>query len=90
MAGENKFNDRNAGGLVAPGSAGFAITPGAGKLDVITRAIYVGVSGDLTVRLMDDADDSTPITFVAVPQGTLLPIRAKYVTAGPASLIGLV
>lgn len=89
MAGTDKSPDKNSPGVANPARSCFTITPGAGKLDVIPRALYVGVAGDITVRLVDDADDSTPVVFVAVPQGTILPIRPKYVTAGPASLIGI-
>ena len=89
MAGEDFDADRKSPSVSAPATRAFAITPGATKLDTITRAIYFGAAGDLSVRLKDDADDSTVVTFVGVPAGTILPIRAKYVTVGPASLVGL-
>ena len=40
------------------------------------RAVYVGTAGDLAVRL---AGDDTPITFTAVPGGSLLPLEVVQV-----------
>lgn len=76
--------------LVSSATKGYAITPND-DTDVaqVTRAIYVGTGGDLTVIL---ADDSNPVTFKNVPGGTMLPIRVDRVraTATTASnLLGL-
>lgn len=56
-----------------PASRAFAIT----KSDTVdcsevTRAVYVGGAGDLTVVM---AGGGAAVTFVGVPAGTLLPIR---------------
>ncbi|MBP9155996.1 MAG: hypothetical protein KBF48_13740 [Xanthomonadales bacterium] len=45
------------------------------KLTAVTRALYVGVAGNVAVLM---ADGSTA-TFVGVPAGTLLPIRIQRV-----------
>ena len=70
------FSDRNPG-LTSPASKAAAITPhDTNELAATTRGLYVGTGGDLVVVL---AGDSVAVTFVAVPSGSLLPIRAKIV-----------
>lgn len=73
-----------------PGVSAFAITPHAtDEVNPIPRALYVGVAGNLTVRLMNDSAD---VLFVGVPAGTVLPIRPQYVRASgttAGSLVGL-
>lgn len=52
------------------------------------RALYVGGTGDVAVRM---ADGTTP-TFVGVPAGTLLPIQCdKVLSTGTTatSMVGL-
>lgn len=46
----------------------------------ITRSVYVGGTGDLTVIFQDDAT-GTPVTFKAVPVGTVLNIAVGTVKA---------
>jgi hypothetical protein len=85
MSAQDRFGD-NPTGLDAPSMDGFAITPADGSdLTVITRAIYVGGGGDLTVVMRSGAK----LTFSAVPQGTILPVRASRVmaTATTATLL---
>jgi hypothetical protein len=43
-------------------------------LDNISRGIYVGTGGDMTV-LMRDGED--PVEFTNIPDGTVLPIRIQ-------------
>lgn len=65
-------------GLDAPSMDAFAITPtDSTDLSRITRAIYVGGGGDLNVTLRS----GNTVKFTAVPQGTVLPVRAKQVQA---------
>lgn len=54
-----------------------------------SRAIYVGTGGDLVVQL---DDDSLPVKFFNVADGSFLPLRVnKFVSAGTtaANLLAL-
>jgi len=52
-----------------------AITPSDSTTLVGVRGIYVGVTGNVAVTMIDDST----ATFVAVPAGTILPIKALKV-----------
>ena len=81
--------EHHAAGLDAPAAHGFAITPNdAAELAEITRAIYVGAPGHLSLVLLSGA----VVTLSNLAGGTVLPVRARQVratgtTAG--SLVGL-
>ena len=54
-----------------------AVIPHASDpLTAISKALYVGVGGNVVVRLVDDEAD---VQFVNVPAGMILPIRASHV-----------
>ena len=58
----------------APNAA--AISPSdEADLNNVTRAIYVGTQGDLTVTMKGGGS----VTFTAVPAGTILPIEVTKV-----------
>lgn len=71
-----------------PAFGAFAITPDdAAALPRLTRSLYVGGGGDLTVEM----ERGEVVTFVSVPAGTLLPLQLRKVTTATTatSLIGL-
>jgi hypothetical protein len=78
------------GGLSAPATRSFTITPHAtDELARVTRAIFVGSAGNLTVRFAGDAADRTLTGLLA---GAVYPFRLSAVrvagtTAG--ALVGL-
>ena len=83
------WNDLTGPGHGQPASKGFAITPSdTENLRYITRAIYVGGSGNIAFRT--DAGDI--LAFAGAVVGTVLPIRANkvYSTGTTATnLVGL-
>ncbi len=74
----------------SPATDAFVITPHVtDELSAITKAIYVGTAGDVTLRPMQAVVD---VQFKNVPAGTILDIRVRAVrvagtTAG--NLVGL-
>jgi hypothetical protein len=67
----------------SPARNAVAVTPGASALSYVTRALYIGGAGDVTVTMKGGGS----VTFSAVPVGTILPICATHVTAATATLI---
>lgn len=84
MARYDAFQQYNASAF-----GGVAITKSdATVLSPFLRALYVGGTGDVAVRMMDG---TTP-TFSAVPAGTLLPIQVdKVLSTGTTAtlMVGL-
>lgn len=73
--------------LTAPARDAATVVPDdALDLTVLPRALYVGVTGDLSVRL---AGGQT-VLFSGVSGGTLLPIRAAAVNATGTTASGIV
>ena len=54
----------------------------------VSRAIYVGTGGNLSVQL---ADNTSEVTFTNVQDGTVLPIRVAIVrsTSTATDLVGI-
>jgi hypothetical protein len=73
--------------LDSPASSAVAITP-SDTVDLanVTRAIYVGTGGDLTVIMRGGQS----VTFTAVPQGVMLSVRASRVLATGTTATNLV
>lgn len=86
----NDVYSRTANSLIAPAGNSFAITPDDNAaLPMISKAIYIGTGGDLTLQLVHDDSDRT---FKNIPGGTILDLRVSHVrTAGTSAsdIIGL-
>lgn len=62
-----------------PAAQAFAIVPSdSADLPAVTKAIYVGASGDVTLRPLRGSAD---VTYRNVPEGAYLTIRASHVRA---------
>ncbi len=85
----DRFSDHTIG-LDSPAIHGFAITPNDGAdLPEVTRAIYVGGSGALSLVLSSGAE----VVVSGVPGGTMLPIRVRRLKATSTTatlIVGLV
>lgn len=67
-----------------------AVTPSNTiALPDVTRYLYVGVTGDVTVIMAEDATQ-TPILFKAVPAGTFMPIAVTQVMSTGTTATNLV
>jgi hypothetical protein len=53
------------------------VTP-SDSVEVKCRGIYVGGTGNISVVGMED---NAPVTFTAVPVGTVLPVAARLIRA---------
>ena len=63
----------------SPATNSISVTPSdSAELSFLTRALYVGVSGNVSVKLRDDTN---AVVFVGVAEGTILPLQVKQVTA---------
>jgi hypothetical protein len=63
----------------SPARGAAAVTPhDTNDLTTYAKALYVGGAGDVKVIPVENADAS-PITFVDVPAGTILPVSVRRV-----------
>lgn len=73
-----------------PATDAFAITPSdVAEFTYVTRAIYVGGTGNITVIMQD----GTQVLFAAVPTGYVLPVKVRQVLATgttATNLVGLI
>lgn len=75
-------------GFSSPAKRAFAIAlSDTEKLPYVTRAIYVGKTGDIKLCLIDDED---PVLFAGVKVGTVLALRASRVFATGTTATDLV
>lgn len=75
----------NYGASSSEAPAGFAqviTVPGTTVLEAISRSVYVGGAGDLTVVM---AGSGATVTIPGVVAGSVLPIRVSNVLASVAS-----
>lgn len=64
-------------GVITPASSAEEVVAANTDLGTVTRSVYVGVTGDLEVMMLDDQ----VVTFRFVPAGSVLPIRVKQIRA---------
>ena len=78
----------HARSLTSPPEDAAAITPGdAGSgLSHVTRALYVGVAGDLALLMQGGAT----VVLRGVPSGSFLPLRVRQVLASGTTADGIV
>ncbi|GMN01971.1 hypothetical protein [Erythrobacter sp. MTPC3] len=74
---EDKFP--NADSVTSPARSAFSITPDdIEDFNSTTKAIYVGSTGTVVAKLVDDDED---VVFSEVPAGMILDIRAVAIRA---------
>lgn len=89
---ENPMTGSDATDASRPGTRCFAITPNdSADLNVGTRWLYVGSSGDLKVSLVDDPSSHAGVVLKDMPAGMhRMAVRRVYVVAGGAAdLVGV-
>lgn len=63
--------------ITSPGAYAYTVTPNDSTiLSPPARGVYVGTTGNLAVVLQADEEGASPVTFINVQGGTLLPIKA--------------
>ena len=71
---------------ISPARSASTVTPSDGTdLPHVSRAIYVGQTGDVSV-VMADGDQ---VIFEAVPAGAMLPIRVSGINATGTTAAGI-
>lgn len=69
-----------------PARQAFAIVPGQ-PIATLPAVIYVGGAGDITLRPVDSSED---VTYVGVPAGSYLTVRASAVRAAGTTATNLI
>ncbi len=78
-----KPEDYSTSGLVEPAADAIAVTPADTDLAHRTRGIYIGIAGDLVVKM---ANGGNTVVFNNVVAGSLLPLRVTQVKAATTAL----
>lgn len=73
-----RFNGQLGPDTSLQAGAALAVTPSNTEFTYSANALYVGGAGDVVVVMRDDLD-TNPVTFAAVPAGTILPIYVRKV-----------
>jgi hypothetical protein len=77
----------HAPGLSSPATNGEAVTPSdSASFTKASRALYVGGAGTVVAVMKD----GTTLTFVGVPAGAILPIRATRVNSTSTTATNIV
>lgn len=80
--------DYNTKSLDSPASKAFAITPTDGvEITYVTRGLFTGSGGSITLIL---EDDTSAVTLINVPSGIVLPLRVKQVNSTSTTATGLI
>lgn len=78
MPAIDRYPSQNLG-LASPSVNASVVTPDdATELAYVTRGLYVGGAGALSVIMRDETE---AVTFAGLPAGSVLPIRVKLVRA---------
>lgn len=73
--------------VISPLTSAASVTPhNTNELAYVTRALYVGGAGDVSVTMQDSGD----VVFEGVPAGTTLPVRVKVVKATGTDATGII
>ena len=78
--------DSHSPSLTAPATDGASVIPGPAPLPQVSRALWVGGGGALTVELAEGAT----VTLAGVPGGTLLALRVRAVPSTGTSATDIV
>jgi hypothetical protein len=74
-------------GMTSPANDALAVTPSdTAPVTYVSRALYVGGAGNLSVTMQGGGN----VTFVAVPAGTVLPIRVTHVRSTSTTATSIV
>lgn len=84
----NPHVDERGIGYTAPAVGAAAVTPSdSTDLPRIARALYVGVSGNISVIC---EDGGTAVTFTGLSAGQILPVRVKRVRSTSTTATSIV
>jgi hypothetical protein len=76
-----------AGNLDAPADDAAPVTPSDTTVIQLTRGLYIGGTGDVTVTMAARGND---VTYSGVPAGAILPIRVTRVKATATTATSIV